>query len=220
MSKKVNRISINKLESTMLDKTNVVRMVGHPDIEITIRRVLPLQEVLQFVEDVVSSCIDSDTGRYIPEIKAFVVRASVLTRYANFTLPKDPEKQYDLIYNTDAYRQVMHNIDTEQYDEIMYAIDERIRHEIAMTESSMASQMAELTAKFNTFINNSEEMFGSVDSADMSALIKNLAKFDGVDESKLAKAVFDVKRSVDTSQEDDPVVATDGDVVTIRKKKD
>lgn len=125
MSKKASRISINKLESTIQDNVTVVHMVDYPEIEITIRRILPLQEVLQFVEDVVSSCIDSDTGRYIPEIQPFVIRSSVLTRYANFTLPKDPEKQYDLIYNTGAYQQVMRNIDRVQYDEILYAINER-----------------------------------------------------------------------------------------------
>ena len=68
MSKKSNRISINKLESIVQNNTVTVPMDGNPDIEIIIRRILPLQEVLQFVEDVVSSCIDVETGQYIPEI--------------------------------------------------------------------------------------------------------------------------------------------------------
>lgn len=220
MSKKASRISINKLESTIQANVTVVPMVDYPEIEITIRRILPLQEVLQFVEDVVSSCIDSDTGRYIPEIQPFVIRSSVLTRYANFTLPKDPEKQYDLIYNTGAYQQVMRNIDRMQYDEILYAINERIRHETAMAESAMAGQLAELTSKIDTFINNAEGMFGSVSNEDMSALIKNLAKVDRVDEGKLVDAVFSARNGTDAKAEDDPIVVADGDVLAVRKKKD
>lgn len=220
MSKKANRISINRLESTMRNNVVTVPMDGYPDIEITIRRVLPLQEVLQFVEDVVSSCIDDGTGRYIPEIQAFTVRASVLTRYANFTLPKDPEKQYDLIYNTDAFQQVIGIIDGVQYNEIMYSINERIKHEISMMEGALASQMAELTAKINSFVNNSEELFGSIDGSDMSALVKNLSKAGNVDEGKLAKAVLDIRKQDDDSAKNNPVIASDGNVVTLRKKKD
>lgn len=219
MSKKVSRISINKLESTMENNVEVFPMYDNHDIEITIRYDLPLQEVLQFVEDVVSSCIDSDTGRYIPEIKAFAIRASVLTRYANFTLPKDPEKQYDLIYNTRAYDQVMSHIDSDQYEEIVIAIDERIRHETAIMENAMMSQMTELMMKLNTFINNSEELFGSVKSEDMSALIKNLASAGKVDEDKLVNAVFNA-RNADKNSGDSPIVASDDDVITVRKKKD
>ncbi len=219
MSKKSNRISINKLESIVQNNTVTVPMDGNPDIEIIIRRILPLQEVLQFVEDVVSSCIDVETGQYIPEIQAFTVRASVLTRYANFTLPKDPEKQYDLIYNTDAFQQVMGHIDRVQYDEILYAINERIRHGVAMAENALAAQMAELTAKLNSFINNSEELFGSVKGDDMATLVKNLANAGSIDESKLVEAVFDAQKKTNEHPNDNVVVASDGDVVTLRKRK-
>ena len=220
MSKKVTHISVNKLESTMKENVTVVPMDGYPDIEITIRRVLPLREVLQFVEDVVSSCIDADTGRYIPEIQAFVVRSSVLTRYANFTMPKDPEKQYDMIYNTNALQQVMSYIDMSQYEEIMYAINERVKHELAMMESSASSQAAALTAKINSFVSSMEELFGAMDAGDMSALVKNLSDISSIDEGKLVNAVMEAKKKDANTGDKDPVVSTSGNVVTLRKKKD
>lgn len=219
MSKKSNRISINKLESVVQNNTVTVPMDGNPDTEIIIRRVLPLQEVLQFVEDVVSSCVDEETGQYIPEIQAFTVRASVLTRYANFTLPKDPEKQYHLIYNTDVFQQVMGHIDRVQYDEILYAINERIRHNVAMTESALSARMTELTAKLNSFIDSSEEMFGAVEGNDMAALVKNLANAGNIDEGKLVEAVFDAQKKESGSSGGDVVIASDGDIVTLRKRK-
>lgn len=52
MSKKVNKISINKLESTMTNNVISFPMNGYPDIEVTVRRVLPLHDVMQFVADV------------------------------------------------------------------------------------------------------------------------------------------------------------------------
>lgn len=151
MSKKVNKISINKLESTMTNNVISFPMNGYPDIEVTVRRVLPLHDVMQFVADVVSTCVDMETGEYVPEVQAFAVRSSVLTMYANFTLPKDPQKQYDLIYNTTAFQQVLDVIDRVQYDEILYSINERIKHEVAMMESTMARQVAELTDNMTRF---------------------------------------------------------------------
>lgn len=219
MSKKSNKISINKLESTMRSNVVSMPMSGHEDIEIVVRRVLPLRDVMQFVEDVVSSCIDRVTGDYIPEVQAFATRACVLTQYANFTLPKDSEKQYDLVYNTNAFQQVMDTIDRVQYDEILCAINERIKHELAMMESSMKAQIADVTAKLDHFVEASEAMFGSVSDKDMSALVHGLTNGGRLDEEKIVKAVMDVRKQENAEDHDSPVVSSDGEVITFRKKK-
>lgn len=219
MSKKNNKVSINKLESTMTNNVVSFAMDGHPDIEVTVRRVLPLYDVMQFVADVVSTCVDTETGEYIPEVQAFAVRSAVLTMYANFTLPKDPQKQYDLIYNTTAFQQVLDVIDRVQYDEILYSINERIKHEVAMLESSMARQVAELTDNMNRFIKNSEELFGSVGGDDVGALVKNLSKIGKVNEEELVKAVIDAKQDV-TPGSKDSSDESDGKVITLHKSKE
>lgn len=219
MSKKSNKISINKLESTMQDNVVSMPMAGHEDIEIVVRRVLPLRDVMQFVEDVVSSCVDRTTGDYIPEVQAFATRASVLTQYANFTLPKDSEKQYEIVYNTDAFQQVLGAIDRVQYDEILYAINERIKHELAMIESSMAGQIADVVAKFDRLMEGSEVMFGSVNGEDMSALIRNLARAGSIDERKLVQAVMEMRKQESAEKHGNYVVASDGEVITFHKKK-
>lgn len=219
MSKKNNKVSINKLESTMTNNVVSFAMDGHPDIEVTVRRVLPLYDVMQFVADVVSTCVDTETGEYIPEVQAFAVRSAVLTMYANFTLPKDPQKQYDLIYNTTAFQQVLDVIDRVQYDEILYSINERIKHEVAMLESSMARQVAELTDNMNRFIKNSEELFGSVGGDDVGALVKNLSKIGKVNEEELVKAVIDAKQDV-TPGSKDSSDESEGKVITLHKSKE
>ena len=113
----------------------------------------------------------------------------------------------------------MGHIDRVQYDEILYAINERVRHGVAMAENALAAQMAELTAKLNSFINNSEELFGSVKGDDMATLVKNLANAGSIDESKLVEAVFDAQKKTNEHPNDNVVVASDGDVVTLRKRK-
>lgn len=83
MAKKEARISINKLESVMRENIVVVPLSGADGVDITIRRRLPLKDMMQFVENVVSSCIDAETATYTPEIKEFVIRSEILTTLLN-----------------------------------------------------------------------------------------------------------------------------------------
>ena len=68
MAKKESRISINKLESVLKENVVVVPMRDNEDVSITIRRTLPLKDMMQFVENVVSSCVDAQTASYTPEV--------------------------------------------------------------------------------------------------------------------------------------------------------
>ena len=53
----------------------------------------------QFVDDVVKSCFIGDTGEYHPELKPFFIKSNVLEAFANFKLPPNASRRYDIIYN-------------------------------------------------------------------------------------------------------------------------
>lgn len=193
MAKKQSRISINKLERMLNVQVDNVPLPGDPSVEVRIKRNLSLNEMLQFVEDVVSSCVDVESGKYFPEIMWFSIYSSLLTTYANFTLPSDVEKQYDLIYNTDAVELVMGHINRNQYEEIVSAIQSRIDHERRIMENALVEKMNELVDRTTAYMQQSEALFGSVDSKDMSSLIKNLADMGKIDEDKLVHALIESK---------------------------
>ena len=227
MAKKEARISINKLESVVNRSVTTVPLAGSENTEIKIRFNLPLGEVLQFVEDVVSSCVDMENATYTPEIMWFSIYSSVLTRYANFNLPTNVEKQYDLIYNTDAVEQVMPYINKQQYDEIIEAIQARISHECAVMENSAIEKINDLVSRMNAYVAQSEAMFGGVDNADMSSLVRNLADIGKIDEEKLIKALVAARNTENVSDmatddeicEQEHSVAAVSDVVEVQRKK-
>ena len=190
MAKKEVRIPVNKLESIRKDKKITVPLKGAEGVEIQIRRTLPLNEMLEFVAEVVASCIDKEDGSYVPEVMQFSISTSVLTRYANFRLPTDISKQYDLVYNTDAVEQVLKHINQEQYEQIVFAIENRIEHELAMIHASTAAKVNELLERFNTVIEQSESMFDGLNDVDLTSLLSNLATVKDVDEEKLVGAVL------------------------------
>lgn len=208
MAKKESRISINKLESVMKENTVVVPMHGNEDVNITIRRTLPLKDMMQFVENVVSSCVDAQNASYAPEIKEFAIRSEILTTYANFNLPSNVEKQYDLLYCTDVLCQVMEHINRKQIHEIEVAIDARIDHEVKMIEAVLAAKTNEMMLRIEAMVEQFETTFGSINSDDFNGVVKKLSEMGTMTEESIAKAVLDVQRSnLEAAGETDKVIS-------------
>lgn len=200
MAKKEARISINKLESVMRENIVVVPLSGADGVDITIRRRLPLKDMMQFVENVVSSCIDAETATYTPEIKEFVIRSEILTTYANFNLPTNAEKQYELVYGTNAFEQVMEHIDRNQFYEIEEAIDVRIEHEVRVLETSAATKANEMMVRLSDAIEQVNSMFSDVSSDDFNQVVKNLSEMNGVTNESIVKAVLDMQHTNNTEE--------------------
>ena len=195
MTKKESRIAINKLESALKENTVVIPMAGNEDVNITIRRTLPLKDMMQFVQDVVSSCVDAKTATYTPEAKEFAIRSGILSMYANFNLPSNVDKQYELVYGTDVLCQVMEYINGDQLFEIRRVIDARIDHEVKMIETVLASKTNEMMLRIEAMVEQLESVFGSVTSDDFNSFIKKFAEMGSVNEESLARAVLNVQRS-------------------------
>lgn len=192
MSKKKNRISILKLEKLMnKDKTIEIPVEGFEDVVITITPTLPLKDVIEFVETVVASCVDTETGEYTPQVVEFLIKREVLTRYANFTMPQNILRQYDLIYNTDVFGIVLQYIDSSQYGEIRDSIATKIEFAIGLINSSSAHTMNKLIGKIEDITEQSGEVFSSLSSDDFANAFKNIETISNMDDHKIVKAVYD-----------------------------
>lgn len=222
MTKKESRISINKLEGMLNTSVASVPLPGNPETEVKIKYNLSLSEMLQFVEDVVSSCVDAENGKFYPEIMWFSIYSAVLTMYANFNLPSNVEKQYNLVYNTDAVELVMGYINRNQYKEIVDAIQSRIDHERKIMESTLLDKMSELVNRMTAYVQQSDTLFGSIDSEDMSSLVKNLADVGKIDEDKLIHALVESRRNERIStvpHDENSAPVKDGAVLTLSRNK-
>ena len=210
MAKKESRISINKLEGALKENTVVVPMHGNEDISITIRRILPLKDMMQFVENVVSSCVDAETASYTPEIKEFAIRSEILTTYANFNLPSNVEKQYELLYCTDVCDQIMEHINNKQLCEIKAAIDARIDHEVKMIETVLAAKTNEMMLRIEAMVEQFETVFGGINTGEFNDVVKKLSEMETISEESIAKAVLGVQRSnieAELNEEEQKVVS-------------
>ena len=197
---KLKRVSINAFEKVMNDMDHgVYTEVNWRGIDILVRKHLPLKTMLEFVANVVGSCV-SDNGNYNPEAKEFAIKTNILTKYANFTMPANIELHYDLVYMTDAVAHVLEYVDEEQMDEIRYAIDERIRYLIHVNVNAVQKQMMDINSAFYNIQNQFSEMFSGMKEGDMKALTDAIGQYKGLNEEALVEAF--IKSKHDTQETD------------------
>lgn len=161
-------------------------------LEIEVKKVLPLAQMLGFVEGVVSSCFDSDTGEYKPEFKDFLIRCAIIEMYTNIEMPENVESKYRLVYETDIMQSIIPSISRSQYDVIMEAIDKKIEHTAQSNIQALTQQLNEIANKFAELEDSFSKVFDGVDSqmiTDMASAVTN----NGITEETLLKMAMDQK---------------------------
>lgn len=190
MDSKEKKISITSFDKVLKEQAipdTIEHWFGN---EVVIKYTLPVEQVIGFVENVVSSCfVNAD---YVPEVKDFLIKSNLLMRYANFTLPDNLEHRYELIYNTDAVAVVSKHICEAQFGEILHAIDERIDYMCNTNISAIEKQVQQLVTSLEDTYKKTVEVFSGLDTADIAKLIGAVGDA-GIDEEKLVKAFLDQK---------------------------
>lgn len=180
---KRQRISVNAFEKVVKANTNS-KTITWNDIEVTITPSLSLKDMMRFVSNVVSLCFVGEDNTYHPEIKDFAVKANVLEMYANFTLPKDVNKQYEFIYNTDAFETVLLNVNRHQFQEAMVAIDKKLEHTAAYNVADAEKRLGTIMSTIEDLGTQLSNVFEGIDAETMAGLV-NAIQNGKLDEGKL-----------------------------------
>lgn len=190
MAKDIDRVSINNFEQALAKDTVITETLADTeDVTIQIKKTITLPEMMLFVQEVVEACIDGETGEYIPEAYDFAIRSAVLTHYANFAMPANLEKQYWLIYSTRAFQQVLNNINEQQFNDIIRAIDRKVKYMLDVMSSAAVSKINEVIAKFNDVAAASTKMFDGASPDDMAKFISGITKLKDMKEEDIAQAI-------------------------------
>lgn len=195
MAKKTKkRITINAFERAAEKGIPEIVTIEWAGLNVEIKPTLSLGEMYTFVNGVVSACVDTETGVYNAEVKDFAIKMLVLENYANFTLPKNTEKAYELVYRTDAYFRVKDNINLVQFDEICKAIDTKIEYALKSNVETANRQINEMFSSMEGIQNQLSSLLGEIDGEDIKGLVG--AMMNGkLDEEKLMKAYLEAQGS-------------------------
>lgn len=196
MVKKVNRISVTKFEKVVSkDNVVVIPLDGVEDTNIEITKSISLQNMIEFVENVAESCVDMESGEFTPQVRDFAIKRELLTKYANFTMPNNIEKQYDFIYGSSVVDIVIQNINQLQFQEIISSIDRKIKFMLDCVTSISASNTVKLLNKLDSIAEQNTAMFDSLQGEDISTVFSNINTIANMDEEKLARAVKEIQSS-------------------------
>lgn len=91
-------------------------------ITVSVLTLLPLDDVPKFVRAVIDGCYSKTTQSFVPELKDFIFRMNVVSRYACVDLPTDLDELYTILYNTDLYDKLIEVINAGQ----LKALDEAV----------------------------------------------------------------------------------------------
>lgn len=195
MAKKGNnekKISISTLDAIIKENYNNTVTAEWYGVEVTIKKTLSLNEVLEFVNDVVMSCFQDKRG-FMPEVVDFAIKSNILSRYANYSLPDKLEHRYEIIYFTDAVEFVRQYINDNQLDEITASIYKKINYLCNSNVMEIQKQMMDLVSAFDTMQKKTADMFGNLTPEDITKVIG--AFEDGkLSEEKLVEAYLQKTR--------------------------
>lgn len=168
---KLKRISVNAFEKAVVDTYVPFENFEWNGIDVLVKKTLPLKEMLEFIDGVTKSCFNEDTNAYRPEVKEFAIKIFVLEKYANFTMPKNIESKYDLIYQSDIVSCVLKYINMEQYNEIITAINQKVNNLAQANIEAVNIQMNNLYNAFDNLQSNLDTMFAGVNPDELKNAI-------------------------------------------------
>lgn len=199
MAKADKKVSIALFDKIAKEQFQNEATIEWHDAQLRVKYALPLTDMLAFVDDVVGSCFHDKLG-YMPEVKDFAIKSNILSRYANFTLPENLEHRYQLVYATDAVDAVCAAIDGTQLQEIVNAINSKIRFLCDSKATMIQERINDVLNTMEEMRDNTKSVFDGITQDDIKNLMGAIAS-SGLDEKKLVQAYIEQAKSKDEQAE-------------------
>lgn len=199
MAKTEKKVSIALFDKIVKEHFQNEATIQWHGAEVRVKRTLSLKEMLSFVDEVVGSCFHDELG-YMPEVKDFAIKSSILTRYANFSVPDNLEHRYQMVYGTDAVDAVCAVIDTTQLQEIVNSINSKIRFLCDSKAAMIQERINDVLSTMEEMRDNTKSIFDGITQDDLKNLMGAITS-NGLDEQKLVQAYIEQAKSKDEQAE-------------------
>lgn len=187
--KKVSIAQFDKIMKEQVKEDTTIRWFG---AEVKVKRVLPLADMLAFVDDVVKSCFH-DTLGFMPEVVDFAIKSNILTKYANFSVPDNLEHRYQMIYATDVVDAVCKEISAVQLQEIVNAINKKIGFLCDSKAAEIEARVNDLLTAMEEIRDKTQDIFDGLTSDDVKNIMDAITN-GGVSEEKIVRAYLDQEK--------------------------
>lgn len=195
MAKKTNRVSINALErfckETTPDIMQRIFSIGDETITYEVKFRLTLEESMRFIEDVVKEAIMPNDGMIVPLAQSYIIGKNILIYYANFTMPNDESKAYELVLGANGIiGDIIGCIDNAQYQMLLAGVRDRVNFETQKMLSVQEQRVNTLVSEISRFAEQMNSVFGNISGEQMAGFISSMSKLSDtqISTEELAKA--------------------------------
>ena len=114
-----------------LSKNTDIKNFEYNGNNIEVKQYLPINDKATVVAQILSCVLHNDENRFPNplQIEVFTV-LTIIEKYTNISFTEkqkeDPAKLYDLIINSDLWKNILDNLDEEEYNELLSYCDEAI----------------------------------------------------------------------------------------------
>ena len=191
MAKKTNRVSINALERFCKETTPDIMQrtfsIGDETITYEVKFRLTLEESMRFIEDVVKEAIMPNDGMIVPLAQSYII----LIYYANFTMPNDESRAYELVLGANGIiGDIIGCIDNAQYQMLLAGVRDRVNFETQKMLSVQEQRVNTLVSEISRFAEQMDSVFGNISGEQMAGFISSMSKLSDtqISTEELAKA--------------------------------
>ena len=195
MAKKTNRVSINALErfckETTPDIMHRTFSIGDETITYEVKFRLTLEESMRFIEDVVKEAVMPNDGMIVPLAQSYIIGKNILVYYANFTMPSDESKAYELVLGANGIiGDIIGCIDNAQYQMLLAGVRDRVNFETQKMLSVQEQRVNTLVGEISRFAEQMDSVFGNISGEQMAGFISSMSKLSDtqISTEELAKA--------------------------------
>ena len=114
-----------------LSKNTDIKSFEYNGYNIEVKQYLPINDKANIVAQILSCVLNNDENRFPNplQIEVFTV-LTIIEKYTNISFTEkqkeDPAKLYDLIINSDLWKNILDNLNEEEYNELLSYCNEAI----------------------------------------------------------------------------------------------
>lgn len=165
--------------------------VGDETITYEVKFRLTLEESMRFIEDVVKEAIMPNDGMIVPLAQSYIIGKNILIYYANFTMPNDESKAYELVLGANGIiGDIIGCIDNAQYQMLLAGVRDRVNFETQKMLSVQEQRVNTLVGEISRFAEQMDSVFGNISGEQMAGFISSMSKLSDtqISTEELAKA--------------------------------
>lgn len=173
---------------------------------------LTLHDILQISDDVVQGCF-LDDGTYIPEVRTFLLKRSLVNTLTNIELSEDASECYEFLMNSEIafwLDEKLYELHGSAIEELVEAIDRKLDYMADLGLAAMRDKMNQLIFTIDNFATESSKLFGDISTEDRDKLIASVSSLNTLDEEKLVKAFIKQEKKAKTTKSKRPKVEQNG----------